>query len=324
MQLDGLGSMTSYLQAQARLATAKYRTPEYLAQIADTPANRAKILPANGFWNISFAPQFQISKASFDALKAGKTIYVWNRAYFPGSGQNPAATAHYMLPVAQRLWVNDVYAKNPNITLAQINQIGGQLSAQNAQAGRGMTFTEALTAAAAFVAIGATVGAAAGAIGGSAAATTGAGAGTGVGTAVTTTAPYAEAGYTGTAVVAPASYGAVGTAAQAAGAAAEDAGYAAAVSATPSASLLTQVGNYLGSQIPTTDSLITSAETAAGTKATKLITSFMSPPAPAAPLSPAAPSLSTIPANAPAPTKSLTSTIMPLILGGLSLLAFLK
>ena len=95
-------------------------------------------------------------------------------------------------------------------------------------------------------------------------------------------------------------------------------------SVTTSTSLLTQAGNWASSQIPTTDSLITSGESYAGTQATKLITSILSPPAASNPLTPAAPSLSTIPANVPVATKSLTSTIMPLILGGISLLAFLK
>jgi len=84
-------------------------------------------------------------------------------------------------------------------------------------------------------------------------------------------------------------------------------------------SLLSSAKTELASKIPTTGSMITGAETAAKTKATELIQQALTPSKPTVPT---APSLSVTPAPAqPAPAGK---GILPIVLGALSLLAFLK
>ena len=113
---------------------------------------------------------------------------------------------------------------------------------------------------------------------------------------------YTEVGYTGTATVAPASYGAVGTAAQEAGALAESAGYAGA--ATQSAAIVSG-GATVPQAVSVGEAAVSAGGKIAGAVVATEVTKAITPAKPAAPVAVAAAPKALIPA--------------PLLFGGLGL-----
>lgn len=168
-------------------------------QAENLPANRDKILPANGAWfqsghgkgpgvNSTFTQG--ISQTDLDNLRAGKTLYNFSPAKIVGAGSNHHVhiAGHWVHATAYPTpTVNQLFLSNRSISLYDFNSQLGSIE-QQFQQGQNRNFnTGALIGIAAFVG----AGVAAAALGGTSAATAGGSAATTGGSVAATNAGLA-------------------------------------------------------------------------------------------------------------------------------------
>jgi len=167
-----------YLLSANRVRAAEARDNAAALKAENLPANRDKLLPANGAWfqggngkgpgvNSTFTPG--ISQTDLNNLRAGKTLYSFSPAKIVR--ENRHALAAHLVPAAANLTrtVNQLFLSNRSISLYQMNDELSRMSQQFKQ-GQNRNFnTAALTGIAVFVG----AGVAGAALGGTAAATAG-------------------------------------------------------------------------------------------------------------------------------------------------------
>jgi len=187
-----------YLLSANRVKAAEARDNAAALQAENLPANRDKLLPANGAWfesghgkgpgvNSTFTAG--ISQTDLNNLRAGKTLYNFSPAKIVRENRHVLAghlvPAHaYPTPI-----VNQIFLSNRSISLYQMNDELGRITQQSAQEQHRNFNIAALTDIAVFVG----AGVAGAALGGTSAATAGGSAATTGGSVAATTTAANEA-----------------------------------------------------------------------------------------------------------------------------------